>query len=72
MLNWLAIGFGAVSAVAWFGSALISPVLTSSYWGGPPAPLVRRMRLGSALNATGAFCAASAAALQVISSFSQV
>lgn len=57
-MAWVSVGFGVVSALAWIASAITTPVLTATYWDGPPAPLVRRMRLGSSLNAIGAICAA--------------
>lgn len=57
-MAWVSIGFGILSALAWVASAITTPVLSATYWDGPPAPLVRRMKLGSALNAMGAVFAA--------------
>lgn len=57
-MAWVSIVFGIISALAWMASAITTPVLTATYWDGPPAPLVRRMKLGSALNAIGAIGAA--------------
>lgn len=55
---WFSVVCGAISTVAWLTSAVITPVLVKSYWDGPPAPVVRRMKVGSALNALGALFAA--------------
>ena len=64
-MTWAAMAFGVISAVAWIASALTTPVLTATYWDGPPAPLVRRMKIGSWLNAAGAVFAAFAMLFQV-------
>ncbi|MDP9572668.1 UNVERIFIED_ORG: hypothetical protein J2W66_003161 [Agrobacterium larrymoorei] len=66
---WASVMFGALSAVSWLLSALITPVITASYWDGPPAPLVRRMKFGSALNATGALFGSIAVGLQAYSTY---
>ena len=61
---WAWIILGAFSAAAWLGSAVISPVLSETYWDGAPAGLIKRLKLGSALNAAGAFFAALSISLQ--------
>jgi hypothetical protein len=66
---WASVVFGALSAVSWLLSALISPVMTASYWDGPPAPLVRRMKLGSGFNAAGALFGSIAVGLQAYSTY---
>ncbi len=71
-MEWVTMVFGALSAVAWVASAVTTPVITASYWGGPPAPLVRRMKLGSLLNAAGALFAAIAIAAQAFSAWTNI
>lgn len=67
---WASIIFGTLSAISWLASAVITPVLTDTYWDGPPAHLVRKMKLGSGLNAAGAIFAALAMATQTYSTYS--
>jgi hypothetical protein len=64
---WVSVFCGAVSAGAWLLSALISPIIVETTWDGPSAPIVRRMKLGSALNAAGALFAAISIGLQAYS-----
>jgi hypothetical protein len=62
---WAAIIFGGLSAVAWFGAAVISPAVVHTGWGGVPSEETgRRLRIGAALNAVGALFAALAMACQ--------
>jgi hypothetical protein len=71
-MGWVTVVFGGLSAASWIASAFATPVLTKSYWDGPPAPLVRRMKLGSGLNAAGALFAAVAAGAQAISAWQMI
>lgn len=57
-----------ISAVAWFLSALITPIVTKTYWDAPPKNLVTRLRIGSWLNASAAIFAAAGVALQAYAS----
>jgi len=54
---WFVVLAGSASAICWFLSAIITPDLTASYWGGPPPNIERRARWGSWLNGAGAFFA---------------
>ncbi len=57
-----------ISAVAWFSSALITPLAIKSYLSDPPDHVVVRLRLGSCLNAGGAIFAAAGAVFQAYAS----
>lgn len=61
---WLSIAFGAVSALAWLGSALVTPDLTASFYSGPPAWHARRAKIGTLLNGVGALFASLAMGCQ--------
>ena len=63
-MDWAIVVFGALSAVAWLTSAVLTPAVMPSYWDGPPKHLVRRLRIGSACNAAGALFAAIAIGCQ--------
>lgn len=66
MTNAVVVVCGLLSALFWIGSAVVTPVITQTYWDGPPAKLVRRMKLGSLLNAGGALFAALTVLFQVL------
>nr|WP_313023097.1 hypothetical protein [Brucella intermedia] len=68
-LEWLTVIAGAVSALSWLISALITPDFSISYWGGPPARIRRRATFGTWMNASGALFAAIAIGAQAISTY---
>lgn len=63
-MQWAIVIFGGLSALCWFGSAATTPDLSKSYWGGPPAHIKNRARIGSALNGFGALFASIAIGFQ--------
>ncbi|AMS43421.1 hypothetical protein [Aminobacter aminovorans] len=71
-MQWTIVLAGALSAVCWLGSALITPDLTDSYWGGPPPNVQRRAKIGSLLNAGGAFFASIAIGIQAWLTYTQI
>jgi hypothetical protein len=70
VLLWLSIFSGGISAICWFGSAIITPDLSASYYGGPPPKIKQRVRIGSLLNGAGALFASVAMSLQAAATYS--
>jgi len=68
-LEWVTVIAGAVSAGSWLASALVTPDLSVSYWGGPPKHIRRRATLGTWLNASGALFAAIAIGAQAYGAY---
>lgn len=66
---WASIICGSLSAIFWFASAISTPDLSESYWGGGPAWYRNRVQKGSYFNAAGALFAAIAMGLQAIANF---
>ncbi len=61
---WVSVVFGVLSALAWFGAAVIPPAVEGSYWNGPPDHITRRLKIGAALNTAGALFASISMAAQ--------
>jgi hypothetical protein len=69
MLLWLSIFSGGISAICWFGSAVITPDLSASYYGGPPKRIKQRTQIGSLLNGAGALFASIAMGVQAAATY---
>lgn len=68
-LEWITVIAGAVSALSWLFSALITPDFSISFYDGPPAHVRKRATWGTWLNASGALFAAIAIGAQAISTY---
>lgn len=66
---WVSISCGSLSAIFWFASAISTPDLSESYWGGSSAWYRNRVQKSSYFNAAGALFAAIAMGLQAIANF---
>ncbi|WP_157632754.1 hypothetical protein [Hoeflea sp. 108] len=71
-MQWAIVVTGALSAACWFGSAVVTPDLTDSYWGGPPPSVKRRAQIGSLLNGGGALFASIAIGIQAWLAYNQI
>lgn len=60
---------GLASAALWLASAIVTPTVTASYWGGPPEHIVSKLKIGSLLNAAGALFAALSIGLQAYATY---
>jgi len=69
VLLWISIVFGGLSAVSWFASAVVTPDLSDSYFGGAPSWIKKRARIGSILNGTGALLASFAMTFQAVATY---
>ena len=67
--EWVTVIAGAISALSWLASAIVTPDLSISYWGGPPKHIRRRATLGTWLNASGALFASIAIGSQAYSTY---
>lgn len=65
--NELAVITSGLSALSWGASIIVTPIITATYWDGPPKHLVRRMKAGALLNMGGALFAAVTMGLQAYS-----
>lgn len=57
-LIWFSIVCGALSAVAWLASALITPAVVIPTYNGPTKKVEMKLKHGALCNAAGAFLAA--------------